>query len=277
MITAKDLHARLNEASLVIVDTRFSLTDPQQGRRDYSAGHIPKAVYFDLDKDLSALPSEHGGRHPLPEWDAFVQKLEAAGIGNDSSVVVYDDSTNVFAGRLWWMLRYLGHKDVKVLDGSYGSWLKHNFPTSTTLLSPSPSHFSRNIQHDMLVGVNYVQRNLDNPTVQLMDARAPERYRGEVEPLDPKAGHIPGAINHPYGDNLVGAMYKPADVLAQTFASLELGEAEDIVVYCGSGVSANHTLIALEEAGIEGAKLYVGSWSDWSSYENNPVATGDEP
>lgn len=280
LIGADKLYQRLGEDNLVIVDTRFDLKNVEAGRKAYEAGHIPGAIYFDLDKDLSGHKSERGGRHPLPDGRTFVDKCFAAGISVDSFVVVYDDSANMYAGRFWWLLHHFtGHENVKVLDGGYSVWLEFNYPISIEVPKiPDPSvntqakvlaHLSGN---NDLVNVEYVRKNLNNPDVILIDARAADRFRGENETLDPKAGHIPGAISKPFSENLDGKKFKSPNELKERFA--DIPKDKEIIVYCGSGVSANHNLIALKEAGISGAKLYAGSWSDWSSYEENPVEKG---
>jgi thiosulfate/3-mercaptopyruvate sulfurtransferase len=280
LIEVDELYKRLSEDNLVIVDTRFDLKDVESGRRAYEAGHIPGAIYFDLDKDLSGQKGEHGGRYPLPDGRTFVDKCFATGISSNSIVVVYDDSANMYAGRFWWLLRHFtGHENVKVLDGGFSTWLESDYPISKEVpRTPDPSVHTRAkvLAHisggNDLVDVEYVRKNLNNPKVVLIDARAADRFRGENETMDAKAGHIPGAINKPFTENLDGKKFKSPEELEERFA--DIPKDKEIIVYCGSGVSANHNLIALEEAGIKGAKLYAGSWSDWSSYEDNPVEKG---
>jgi thiosulfate/3-mercaptopyruvate sulfurtransferase len=275
LIEAKELYKRLGNENLVVIDTRFDLKDTEAGRKAYEAGHIPGAIYFDLDKDLSGQKGEHGGRHPLPDGQTFVGKCLAAGISIDALVVVYDDSATMYAGRFWWLLRHFtGHENVKVLDGGYSAWLESNYPVSTDIpvAHSSKGNLPLISRDNNLVDVDYVRKNLNNPNVVLIDARTPDRFRGENETLDPKAGHIPGAINKPFAENLNGKKFKSAEALKEQFA--DIPKDKEIIIYCGSGVSANHNLIALEEAGIKGAKLYAGSWSDWSSYEANPVEKG---
>ena len=276
LINTEDLHNRLGEEDLRIVDTRFALSATEAGREAYEYAHIPGAVYFDLDKDLSSPPQKHGGRHPLPDMQAFADTLAATGISNSSKVVVYDESSGVVGGRLWWMLRYVGHRAVQVLDGGFTGWLAADYPTDAAVPSPDQGIFTLDLQADMLANMDHVRRKLEDPTTRLIDARGRDRFRGENETMDPKAGHIPGAINLPYTENLAEGHYKSVEDLSAQVADLELEGADEIIVYCGSGVSAAHNLIALEEIGIEGAKLYIGSWSDWSSYPHNPVATGEE-
>ncbi len=274
LIQAAELQGIAGQENVRIIDVRFALNDPKKGRSLYQEGHIPNALFLDLDEDLSVPPSEHGGRHPLPDMQAFAKKLGRLGISEKHHVVIYDDAAAVFAGRLWFMLRLLGHKKVQVLDGGLRAWLAEANDLSQDIPAFEAVDYTAVLRDDMLVDAEYISRNLDNPNVLLIDARGKERYRGDSEPLDKKAGHIPSALNMPYTDNLKDGKYKASNELKERFSDVK--DAEEIIVYCGSGVSANHNLIALEEAGIKGAKLYVGSWSDWSSYDNKPVATGDE-
>ena len=272
-ISPQDLKDRLADPNLIVVDTRFNLQNPTEGRELFQEAHIPGAVYFDLDKDLSSAPQEHGGRHPLPDIAGLVRKLELAGIGDDTSVVVYDDTMNVFAGRMWWLLRYLGHGDVKVLDGGFSAWQKASFETTAELPEREGATFTPRPNAEMVADIEEVKRRLEDPNVALIDSRGPERYRGDEEPMDKKAGHIPSAKNLPFAGNYENGKLKDKDALKKRFAGVDDAQ---VIVYCGSGVSASNNLLALEEADITGAKLYVGSWSDWSSYEDTPVKTGEE-
>lgn len=274
VISVQDLKDRTGDTNLVVVDTRFNLQDPTEGHKLFKDTHIPGAVYFDLDKDLSAPPKEHGGRHPLPELEGFVRKLELAGIGNETSVVVYDDSLNVFAGRMWWLLKYLGHNDVKVLDGGFSAWRQAGLGTTAELPRREAATFTPRPNPEMVADIEEVKKKLDDPSTILIDARGADRYRGDNEPMDKKAGHIPSARNLHYAGNYENGKFKDEDALEARFA--EAREAEEVIVYCGSGVSAANNLLALEEVGVTGAKLYVGSWSDWSSYEDTPVVMGEE-
>jgi thiosulfate/3-mercaptopyruvate sulfurtransferase len=280
LIQAEDLYKYMSDEKLVIIDTRFDLKDTNAGRTAYETGHIPGAIYFDLDKDLSGQKSKHGGRHPLPDGREFFNKVLNAGVSSDSLVVVYDDSANMYAGRFWWLLRHFTNVQAKVLDSGYSVWLEQNYPVSTNI--PKTDLTVSNVKttakaltllsgNSDLVDAEYIRSNLNNPNIVFIDARARDRFRGENESLDPKAGHIPRAINKPFAENLEGKKFKSPDELQNQFA--DIPKDKEIIVYCGSGVSANHNLIALEEAGITGAKLYAGSWSDWASYDENPVET----
>jgi thiosulfate/3-mercaptopyruvate sulfurtransferase len=275
LISAAELHRHLHSPALRVVDVRASLSDPEAGQRLYAAAHLPGAVYLNLDDDLAGPVGAHGGRHPLPEMTVFAAKLGALGIGDGSDVVVYDDDGGMFAARLWWLLRYAGSDWVRVLDGSFSAWTAVGFPVTQRVPEHVPATLTLRLRPEMVADMDEVRAKLGTPSVALFDARAPERYRGEVEPLDKKAGHIPGALNKPFVENLEEGHFKSPEALRARFPEAE--NADEVILYCGSGVSAAHNALALEEAGIPGAKLYVGSWSDWGSFNENPVATGEEP
>ena len=274
-ISPDALQARIGSPDLRIVDVRSSLADPQAGRRAYRAGHLPGAVFLDLETDLSAPPAAHGGRHPLPDPGRAAAVFGAAGIDGDTHVVAYDDAGGMVAGRVWWMLRWLGHERVQVLDGGVDAWSAAGGAMVTEVPTVAPTFFVPRARDDMTVDREWLLAHAGDPGVVVVDARAPERYRGEVEPIDPRAGHIPGAINLPYVDNLDGGRFRTTADLGARYAAL--ADAGTVVVYCGSGVSAAHDLMALEACGIAGARLYPGSWSDWVSYADAPVALGPEP
>ena len=271
LITAKSLNDLLGNPDLRIADTRFDLTNLDAGRQLYDRGHIPGAIFFDLDSDLSGPVDLHGGRHPLPDIHVLADELGKRGVSNDHQVVVYDAEDGMFAGRLWWMLRYLGLDNVRVLDGGFKTWLASGYSCSRNHPSYPISTFVPSPRYSMVVNRDFVFKNLDNTKVLLIDARAGERYSGAVEPIDPVAGHIPGAVNLPYEDNLQAGRFLTPEKLKQRFAVVQ--EAEEVVVYCGSGVTATHNILAFEEVGLTGAKLYAGSWSDWVSYDDAPVVT----
>lgn len=268
------LHEHLNDEQLRIVDCRFSLQDPQAGRQAYAAGHIPGALFLDLEQDLSApvRPDRRGGRHPLPAPEALAQTLGARGIGNEHLVVAYDDppAGGMYAPHLWWLLRWLGHDRVAVLDGGIKAWKEAGYPVTPSAVEHPPTLFKANPRAEMVVDASFVAHRPAGTV--LLDSRAPERYRGEVEPIDPVAGHIPGAINRNWLDSLDAAgKFKPTETQLKRFEGLE-GE---IVAYCGSGVSATVNVLALELIGKK-ARLYAGSWSDWVSDPSRPVAKGQE-
>ncbi|MBT2292606.1 sulfurtransferase [Paenibacillus albidus] len=283
-VSKRWLLARLYEPEQTIVDCRFTLGQPQAGRASYEQEHIPGAVYLDLELDLSGPVGEHGGRHPLPDPQAFATRLAKLGIGNDSRIVAYDDESGMNAARLWWLLRYLGHEQVYILEGGFSAWKAEKFPVTDHQPVRVPSSFQPNVQTQMLVDVDKVRQvsaetGLANPPAStlpiIIDSRARERYLGLEESLDKKAGHIPGAFNFFWKDtqNADGS-YKSAEELQEHFSKLD--KDAEIIVYCGSGVTACPNVLALERAGFNNVRLYPGSWSDWISYEENAVATGEE-
>ena len=274
-ISVADLRARLTDPDLRLVDVRFSLGAPDAGRLAYAAGHLPGAVYLDLEADLSSPVRRHGGRHPLPDPGRLAAALGAVGIGPATWVVAYDAGDGMVAGRLWWLLRWLGHDRVQVLDGGLTAWTDAGGGVDDVIPTPATVTFVARPRPDMVVDRAWLRARLDDPSLTVVDARAAERYRGEAEPLDPRAGHVPGAVNLPYADNLAGGRFRSLDELAARYR--QVADAGTVVVYCGSGVSAAHDLMALEAVGVRGARLYAGSWSDWVSYDDAPVALGPEP
>lgn len=272
LISATDLISRLGGSDLRVIDARFELTDPAWGAAEYARGHVPGAVHLDLDEDLSARPGRHGGRHPLPDMEAFAAKLGALGVGREHEVVVYDQAGTMYAARAWWLLRYAGHDHVRFLDGGLAAYLEAGGELTTSVPTHPAKSFPLELQSEMVVDAEHVRSSLGADGTLLLDARSGERYRGEVEPLDPKAGHIPGALNHHYLDSLQDGRFRPASELRRALSKAE--EADEVIAYCGSGVSGAHLVLALLEAGVEGPKLYAGSWSDWSSHDDLPVATG---
>lgn len=270
LVTAEWLAGRLGDPAIVIADCRFDLAKPDAGRAEYAREHIPGAVYLDLETDLSAPKADHGGRHPLPAIESLARLFGRAGIDGSTTVIAYDAQNNCMAARLWWMLRYLGHDAVGVLDGGWSAWRRAGHPTTADVHPVAQRVFVPRVRTEMLVDMAGLRRRMSGRGGRLVDSRAPERYRGEVEPLDPVAGHIPGAINLPWTENQDdGGMLKPIEVLRQRFTAIG---SEQPIVYCGSGVSACSNLLAMDEVGIKNAVLYAGSWSDWCSYPENPVA-----
>lgn len=269
------LAERLNTPEVVIADCRFVLGQPDAGQAAYDQGHIPGAVYFNLDRDLSAPVGPHGGRHPLPDLGDFAATVGQAGIDATKTVVVYDDQGGAMASRLWWMLRYAGHDNVYLLDGGYSSWKAVGYPTTTEPAQPKGKIFTVNIRPEMLLSMEDVKSRIGKSGTTIIDSREPRRYLGLEEPIDRAAGHIPGAVNRFWKDALNEAgRWKGQDGQSARFAGLN--PDDEIVVYCGSGVTACPNVLALTEAGFRNVKLYGGSWSDWVSYEENPIATGEE-
>ncbi|WP_135551868.1 sulfurtransferase [Paenibacillus cymbidii] len=276
IVSKRWLLARMFEPDIVIVDCRFQLGEREAGYEAYLEAHIPGAVYLDLERDLSGPVGPFGGRQPLPDRDAFVQTVRKAGIGNDSRVVAYDDQGGAMAARFWWMLRYLGHEAVFVLDEGFQSWQEAGFPVTADRKVVVPAYFEPRLRPDLVADVAQVQAKLHQQGVVLIDSREAPRYRGETEPIDAVAGHIPGAVNLFWKDNIAAdGTWKSADQLRERFAVYAEG-AEEFIVYCGSGVTACSNVLALTEAGFNSVKLYAGSWSDWISYADNQIATGEE-
>lgn len=275
LISAETLNQHLTDPNWVIFDCRFSLAEPEAGGSAYRHGHIPGARYVHLDKDLSSAITDHTGRHPLPNFTVLAQKLGNWGVSNRSQVVVYDDVGGAFADRLWWLLRVLGHDNVAVLDGGIKHWQKQGFALTTALPAVNATTFRPYLNNELWLDAIQVQNSLARKSICLIDARPPERYRGEQEPIDPVAGHIPGALNRPFQLNLDSqGLFLTPDALRSQFKQLIGSTApEQVVHYCGSGVTGCHNLLAMEHAGLTGSKLYAGSWSEWIRDKNRNVAT----
>lgn len=276
LISTEDLAGHL-EGDWAVVDVRFSLNDPDRGYRDYLVAHIPGAVYAHLNEDLSG-PVVRGktGRHPLPSVEVFAETLGRWGIDEHVQVVAYDDAGGMIAARLWWMLRWLGHDAVAVLDGGIPRWREEGRPTVGGRERREARTFTPHLRQGLSISTREVESLLHNASWKLVDSRAPERYRGEQEPIDAVAGHIPGALNAPHQEVLDRAgCFLPAEQLRRKFNAL-LGDhpVKNSVFYCGSGVSAAHNLLALAHAGLGEAMLYPGSWSEWITEPGRPVATG---
>lgn len=265
IISQKWLAEHLEDPNIVIVDCRFSLANPQLGQQQYQESHIPGAFYLDLDQDLSSPIQKHGGRHPLPNPEKLSKKLSEIGITSQQTLVVaYDDSRFAFASRLWWLLRYFGHNQVVLLDGGFSQWKNSDYPISSHIPTAKLGQFTPEIQAEMLVKIETVKARKDLPGVVLIDSREPERYLGKTEPIDPIAGCIPGAVNYPWQEVTEPTGFVRINEQSQRWQNIK--DAEEIIVYCGSGVTACVNLLSLELAGIDQAKLYGGSWSDWCSY-----------
>lgn len=273
LVETSALAANLGDPSLGIVDCRFDLKDTGAGERAYAAGHIPGAVYAHVDRDLSAEKTGTNGRHPLPDVQTFAATLGRLGIDASTQVVVYDQDSGGFASRLWWMLRWLGHDGVALLNGGFAKWTAEGRPTTAGVEARARRVFVPHPQPQMVATSADVALMVGNKDWRLIDARAPERFRGEVEPVDKVAGHIPGAINVPFLENLdaSGTFKPPADLAARFHEASGSTPTDHLVVYCGSGVTACQNLLALEHAGLHGARLYPGSWSEWSSDPSRPT------
>jgi thiosulfate/3-mercaptopyruvate sulfurtransferase len=262
----------LSNDQVKIVDCRFELGNPDKGEKLYEESHIPGAFYFDLEKKLSAPVSKHGGRHPLPDMDQFRMEIEKCGIDNTKMVVAYDAGEGQFASRFWWLLSFLGHEKVFVLNEGFKGWVEAGYTTTEEVPVFESAKFEVNIQKELLASYDEVKDIVTNKKESpiLMDSRDAARYLGEIEPIDKVPGHIPGAINKFWAEGLEQGSFKNSEEQKKRFA--ELDQDEPIIVYCGSGVTATPNYIALKMAGYRNVKLYSGSYSDWVSYDENPVA-----
>jgi thiosulfate/3-mercaptopyruvate sulfurtransferase len=278
LITADELRKHLDNPTFVILDCRSELTDPTAGPAAFAQGHIAGAQYANPDTDLSdkspGPKGEFRGRHPLPSPEAFIETLRNWGVYPNSQVIAYDAHGGMFASRLWWMLRWVGHQGVAVLDGGLPAWQAAGGDLTQDLINRPRGSITRQASLVGMVTADDVLANLSARAKVVLDARAPDRFRGENETIDPVAGHIPGAKNRVFKDNLhADGRFKPADQLRSEFSAL-IKSPETTIMQCGSGISACHNLLAMEVAGLKGALLYPGSWSEWSSDPARPVATG---
>ncbi len=271
LVSAEELRGSLGEVTLLDVRWRLGRAD---GREQYLAGHIPSAAYVDLPTELAdpqAEPVDSRGRHPLPDATRFADAMRRCGVGSHRPVVVYDDWAGMAAARAWWLLRYHGQRDVALLDGGYAAWREAGFETETAEQRPAAGDFEADPGHLPLLDAEGAARVAEHGV--LLDARAPERFRGEVEPVDPVAGHVPGARSAPATGNLRGDKFRPLAELRDVYAATD--GVEKVAAYCGSGVNAAHDLFALHLLGREGG-LYAGSWSGWVADPTRPVSTGDQ-
>lgn len=279
LIEADQLAAHLDNSDWVVFDCRFDLGDTAKGRREYDAGHIPGARYAHLDDDLAGPVVPGSGRHPLPDAEAIIAWLRRQGVSDHTQVVVYDEGAGAFASRLWWMLRHwLGHEATALLHGGMAAWTAAGHPVDTDLPQPAAGRFSGQPDAGRIIDSETLSNALAEDEIRLIDARMPPRFKGEMEPLDPVAGHVPGAVNVPFAVNLVDGRFDDPDNLKQRYlAVLDDKSPVQTVCMCGSGVTACHDLLAMEIAGLDGGRLYVGSWSAWCSDPSRPVeATREE-
>lgn len=278
LISAEEVAQHLKETHWRLVDCRFALMNPEQGAEDYQVSHVPGAVYAHMNADLSApvVPGQTG-RHPLPEIEHLVHLFSHWGIDRSVQVVAYDDFHGGMAARLWWLLRWLGHEQVAVLDGGWRQWKALNLPINDEVTYPEPRVFIPEIQSHLIIDTAFISQNLPMASWCLVDSRERERYLGLHEPIDPVAGHIPGAKNYPYLDNLDGNTWKSAAEFRRRFAPLhDHYTADQTAFYCGSGVTACHNVLAYTHAGYGFPKLYPGSWSEWITDQGRPVNTSSE-
>lgn len=276
LVTVEETAAHLDDPDWVVCDCRHDLANYSAGYKAYRNGHIPGARFLHLDVDLSGPKTGLNGRHPLPHPATFCLRLGALGIGNNAQVVAYDETGGVYAARLWWMLRWVGHTRVAVLDGGWQAWTKAGKPVTVAQPEITATTFSGRMQPQAAVDSAQVLSHLQDRKALVVDARANDRYRGENETLDPVAGHIPGAVNRFFRTNLAeDGRFKPAEKLKQEFGAMLNGHTPGAIIHqCGSGVTACHNLLAMEIAGLAGSRLYPGSWSEWVSDRKRPVATG---
>ncbi|MCE1183914.1 MAG: sulfurtransferase [Rhodocyclales bacterium] len=273
LVDVATLKAHLDDPDWLVVDVRHQLADTAYGERAYASGHLPGACFLHCDRDLSGAMNGSNGRHPLPDVQTLITRLGEIGIGPQTQVVVYDDAQGMIAGRLWWLLRWLGHTRVALLDGGIQAWLAAGESLTSAVPQRTPSQFGGQAQA-FTVDADFVLKMIGNPQGCLVDARGPDRFRGENETMDPVGGHIPGALNRCFKDNLLAdGRFKPADQLRSEWLTLLAGHRPEAVVHqCGSGVSACLNLLAMEIAGLPGSRLYPGSWSEWCADPARPVA-----
>ncbi|MEZ5043959.1 MAG: sulfurtransferase [Saprospiraceae bacterium] len=277
LIDAQELKPLIGQPNLVIIDCRFALTDTESGKAEYQATHLPGAHYAHLDRDLSGeiIPGKTG-RHPLPEIKTFADKCSQWGINADTQVVAYDHGNGGIAARLWFLLRWLGHEKVAVLNGGWAHWQKLQYPVTAEITPAMPSVFTPNRQEGWIIDLNTLAQVYQSASCLVVDSRTADRYRGENETIDPVAGHIPGAISAPFPDNLGpdGLFLDKATLAARFDQRLQGHDLKQTVFYCGSGVTACHNLLALHYIGRTEAKLFPGSWSEWITATHLPVALG---
>jgi thiosulfate/3-mercaptopyruvate sulfurtransferase len=276
LVTTEELQKHLDDPDWIVIDTRHELMDPNAGPKRYAEGHIPGAHFMHVDHDLSGKKTGKNGRHPLPDLAEFATKVNETGIGPGKQVVIYDDLSHNFSVRLWWMLRWLGHDKVALLDGGYPLWVKEGRPVTKEAPKPRKGAFVPRPHLGDWVDVHYVDRFRESKDAKLVDARTAERFEGRNEVVDPVAGHIPGAIHRFWKDNVEpDGRFKAAAKLRAEYAELLAGtDPASVVHMCGSGVTACHSIFAMELAGLPGSKLYPGSWSEWCADPARPVATG---
>ncbi len=277
IVSTEDLAQHLDDPDWIVFDCRFTLTDPEAGRQAYAKGHIPGARYAHLDEDLSAPITAASGRHPLPDPRVFAEKLCQWGVGVNKQVVVYDDSYGAMAVRMWWMLRWLGHPGAALLDGGYPKWAREARQVTTATPDPKKGNCACLPEPSQVVTADEVLQASRSDANLIIDARPERRFSGEFEPLDPVAGHVPGAINWQFDENLdIDGTFMPPEALRENYQALLKGKpAWQVIHMCGSGVTACHNILAMEIAGLPGSRLYPGSWSEWIRNPSRPVATGE--
>ena len=280
LVSSEWLASHLGDRDVRVADVRWSWAEQGKGRACYLEAHVPGAVFLDIDTDLAAPRGQGPGRHPLPAAEVFAASMSRAGIGPHTHVVAYDFGDGSTAARLWWLLRYFGHDRASLLDGGIARWVAEGRPVESGVTSQEPATFTPRLRPELVVDADAVERLRTDENAVVIDARMPERYAGAREPIDPVAGHIPGARNRPYPMNVRSAddpRFLAADDLRAAYGNLGVRPGLPIACYCGSGVNACQTVFALELAGFRNALLYEGSWSDWCSTSARATATGPEP
>lgn len=277
IISAQDLKDIIDDDNVRVFDCRFSLKDPQGGMKSYQAGHLPNAQFADMDTQLSSAMTEASGRHPLPEVDVFIDQLKQWGVNNDTQVIAYDDISGAFAARLWWMMRWLGHNKVAVLNGGMKQWTDAGYELTQDATEFAKGEFSGSANMEWLVDIDTVQAELANNSITLIDARAADRFTAKDQKTDPVPGHVPGANNLPFGGNLTkDGLFESPEVIKQRYADVVNDQSlTNVVNMCGSGVTACHNLLAQAVAGLPPTKIFIGSWSQWIRDPSRPVATGE--
>ena len=278
IISAHELKEIINNDNVRVFDCRFSLKDPQGGLKSYQQGHVPNAQFADIDTQLSSAMTETSGRHPLPDADVFIKQLKAWGVNNDSQVIAYDDISGAFAARLWWMMRWVGHEDVAVLNGGIQKWTDADYTLTNDNVEFTRGDYSGVANMEWLVDITSVERELSANNITLIDARSADRFTAKDQKTDPVPGHVPGAINLPFPGNLTkDGVFESPDILKQRFDNVIQNQPLTNVVHmCGSGVTACHNLLAQAMAGLPPTKIFIGSWSQWIRDPSRPVATGEE-
>jgi len=277
IISVEDLNNNLSTQDWFIFDCRFLLKDPEGGLKKFNQGHIPGAQFADMDKDLASPVTPASGRHPLPDPNEFIKKLQFWGVNNSSQIICYDDISGAFAARMWWLLKWLGHNDVAVLDGGIDKWIASGLSIEKNVKQSAVGTFCGQANNDMWVDVEFVQKELEQNKINLLDARSRERFTAKDTKTDPVAGHVPGAMSFPFAENLSKqGVFLSADELQQRFALIVSNtDSKGVINMCGSGVTACHNLLAMSIAGLPLARLFVGSWSEWIKDKSRPVATGE--
>ncbi len=277
IISVDELNKNINNPDWIIFDCRFSLKDPTYGLNNYNQGHISGAQFADMDKNLSSAMTSASGRHPLPDPAVFIDKLQSWGVNNSSQIICYDDVSGAYAARMWWLLKWLGHNDVAVLDGGVNKWTESGLKLETETQTKPKGAFSGQANNDMWVDIDFVQQQLEQNKISLLDARTSERFNAQDSKTDPIPGHVPGALSFPFAGNLnKQGLFLSADELKQRFENtFAEQEKKEVINMCGSGVTACHNLLAMSIAGLPMSRLYVGSWSEWIKEKSRPVATGE--